>query len=267
MSLQGEHDAAISALNQRKKEVLIMLNYIYDGSFDGLMTAIYEAKYRRDQPDSFLKHEPLQISLYQRTVHISTEREKADKVTKAIKSKLSASSLQNVYYTFLSELEGSEKWIFDYLDFGWKVGKNLDLHIIDKRVSRVLDTSRKVGFECHRMHGLIRFRQLSKEIYYAHVTTDYNILTLIAPHFAERFADQCWIIHDIRRNSAVMYNTRSWILSEFKNEELTAFSDKEYDYQNLWKKYFKSIAISSRTNIKLQKRCMPVRYWKHLTEK
>ena len=37
-------------------------------------------------------------------------------------------------------------------------------------------------------------------------------------------------------------------------------------YEELWKEYFNNMAIESRKNPKAQKRSMPVRYWKHLTE-
>jgi probable DNA metabolism protein len=40
----------------------------------------------------------------------------------------------------------------------------------------------------------------------------------------------------------------------------------EKEYQDLWKKYFETIAIKERTNPRCQKNFMPVRYWKNLTE-
>ena len=40
-----------------------MLYYIYDGSFEGLLTAIYEAYYRRQHPDEILSIEDIQENL------------------------------------------------------------------------------------------------------------------------------------------------------------------------------------------------------------
>jgi len=37
--------------------------------------------------------------------------------------------------------------------------------------------------------------------------------------------------------------------------------------QMLWKKYFKSMAIEERKNLKLQQQNMPKKYWKYLVEK
>ena len=38
------------------------------------------------------------------------------------------------------------------------------------------------------------------------------------------------------------------------------------EFEDLWKNYFVSITIKERANPKLQKRMMPKRYWKNLTE-
>ena len=38
-------------------------------------------------------------------------------------------------------------------------------------------------------------------------------------------------------------------------------------FQQLWKTYFKSVAIRERINPVKQRKDMPVRYWKYLTEK
>ena len=38
-------------------------------------------------------------------------------------------------------------------------------------------------------------------------------------------------------------------------------------FQSLWRTYYKSIAIESRRNPRKIRQDMPVRYWKHLTER
>ncbi len=38
-------------------------------------------------------------------------------------------------------------------------------------------------------------------------------------------------------------------------------------FQQLWRTYFKSVAIQERLNPRKQRNDMPVRYWKYLTEK
>mgnify|MGYP002569755837 CR=1 FL=1 len=57
-------------------------------------------------------------------------------------------------------------------------------------------------------------------------------------------------------------------LSEFGADKLADewLAEDERRFQLLWKSYFRALAIPQRTNERLQRRMMPRRYWKHLTE-
>ncbi|WP_406542691.1 DUF4130 domain-containing protein [Clostridium ljungdahlii] len=37
-------------------------------------------------------------------------------------------------------------------------------------------------------------------------------------------------------------------------------------FEALWKTFYKSVNIEERKNLRLRSRCMPRRYWNHLTE-
>jgi probable DNA metabolism protein len=243
-----------------------MLNYIYDGSFEGLLSCIYEAYYRHENPDWIIPGEMPQLDMLDKNIHISTDEDKAAKVYDSILNKISDHVLDDVYYAFLSEVENSGKIIYEYLKLGWKMGVKIDLFISDDRVLNLHKVSEKVRTERHRMLGLIRFSQCKDGIYYSQIEPDHNILQLLAPHFANRMADQNWIIHDIKRNSAAIYNMEGWILTNLELKDLPVMSLEEDFYQSLWKQYFKSIAITTRLNSKLQVQHMPKRYWNHLVE-
>lgn len=243
-----------------------MLIYLYDGSFAGLLTAIHEAYYRRERPEQILPG-PGEGNLFARYVEIATDQAKADKVYTAVEQKISGKALRQAFYAFLSELPQVGTWIYHYWDLGWKVGKKLNLHLHDPRVSRILELSRKVSGEKHRMLGLLRFRQLNHDLYYAPMEPDYNILALVAPHFSRRMADQNWIIHDLKRGLAAVYNKEQWFLTELSQIPPLETPAEEARWQKLWQEYFDSIAIASRTNLALQRRFLPRRYWKHLIEK
>ena len=51
--------------------------------------------------------------------------------------------------------------------------------------------------------------------------------------------------------------------------DATALTDaiRSDSFTQLWQDYYKSIAIKERENPKLLRRCLPVRYWKNLTER
>ncbi len=243
-----------------------MINYIYDGSFEGLLTAIYEAYYRYEKPENILANVNLQQNLLAQNIYIETDSSKAEKVYTSIRKKISPQALRHIFHVFLSECEDIGTLIYRYLQFGWKVGKDIDRYLSDDRVLQIHSISQKVAWEHHRMLGLIRFQKLDEKTYYAAYEPDNNITGLIAPHFSRRLADQHWMIHDLRRNIAAIYNQREWILTDMALDKPIETSEHEEKFQQLWKQYFKSIAIESRKNPKLQKQFLPMRYWRHLVE-
>ena len=244
-----------------------MLTYVYDGSFEGLLTAIFEAFYRREQPEAIVDEEGLQQDLLMRYVHIGTDAAKSDRVYHSIWSNISEQALKNVYHVFLSEDPQAGTLIYRYLKLGWKMGARVDLHLSDDTVFKVMDINRRLEFEVHRLMGFIRFRQVEGGVYYSAVSPDSNVVELLAPHFAERLSDQQWIIHDVKRELAALYNRKAWIMSEFSAGDIPADTADETRYSGLWKQFFNTLAIPSRTNPKLQRQLMPRRYWDHLVEK
>lgn len=243
-----------------------MYDYIYDGSFEGMLTAIYEAYYRPEKPEKILRQDSIQESIFTSSILIPTEGEKADKVYGAIKEKISPMALRNVFYAFLSEDEEAATKIYQYLRLGWRVGKRIDDYHAEDRVLALHQLSQKVSKEAHRMLGLLRFQKIEGDIYYAEIEPDHNITALLAPHFAKRMADQNWIIHDGKRDIAALYNKENWIMTEGQLQGEFPLAEEEIQYQELWRRYFKTIAIRSRNNPRLQKAFMPKRYWKHLVE-
>ncbi|MFW6028936.1 MAG: TIGR03915 family putative DNA repair protein, partial [Halanaerobiales bacterium] len=119
----------------------------------------------------------------------------------------------------------------------------------------------------HLLLGFLRFRKMEQNFYYAPFEPDYNIITLLAPHFAKRLSDQQWILHDRKRDIAIIFNKKEWILSEFNHSFELTQSREESFYQSLWQSFYDNITIKNRKNPRVQKQFMPKRYWKYLIEK
>lgn len=248
--------------------IVAMICYTYDGSFDGLLTAIYESYYRKEKPGEIQPEENLQPNMLFRYVHIETDFEKSQRVYNSIREKISEEALDNVYHVFLADREYKRSTIiYNYLKLGWKTGKSIDLHLADDRVLKVLKIKQRVELEVHRMMGFVRFSLMAGNIYYAVIEPDNNILPLIAPHFAERLRDQNWIIHDKARGLAALYNTRNWLIVDASPSKIPDIDTGEKLYRDLWKEFYNSVTIKERYNLSLHKRLLPVRYWPNLTEK
>ena len=125
------------------------------------------------------------------------------------------------------------------------------------------------------MEAFIRFKLTKDDIFFAVIEPDFNVLPLILDHFEKRYADQNWIIYDLRRKIGLYYNLQqtNYISLEItKKSALNAqnsevYKTEELEFEQLWQQYFKSTNIKSRVNMRLHVQHVPKRYWKYLTEK
>lgn len=128
------------------------------------------------------------------------------------------------------------------------------------------DLIHKVTFETHRLKGLLRFMESCGGALYAPYSPDNDITDLLTAHFAERLKSERFVIHDVKRKIAGMYDGNEWFVGN-ANEAEIYLSKYERAFENLWKKYYKAVNIESRPHEKQMKGYMPVRYWKFLPEK
>lgn len=239
--------------------------YVTDGTFEGILTAVFEAYRFREEPESIVSRELVQISLGSEIRDIETDHKKSDRVYKSIVERMSQNAIEILYRAYLHEHPDIGIAIYHYIKIGLKIGKHIVCFLQNPDVLWVNDMSQKVLAEAHLFLGIMRFKKIVNGIYYAGFEPDNNITMLISNHFVERLSDQPWIIHDVKRDIYALYDTTELI---FSNEHITIPENKSDEkFELLWKRYFKSIAIESRCNPKLQKRLMPRRYWKNLTEK
>ena len=78
-----------------------MVDYIYDGSFDGLLTVIWH-HYYTDRAAGIFTEDRYQPSFLQDSMRVETDPAKADKVYRAIRQKITAHDLRSVYRAWLS---------------------------------------------------------------------------------------------------------------------------------------------------------------------
>lgn len=240
--------------------------YITDGSLEGLLSAIYEMYYSGDTAFDILYEPPIQQNFSAMYKDIKTDPVKAQKVYKAICEKISYRAAEEMTYAWLSELPFSGRQIARYLKLGFKVSYKVDQMLSHNDVLPIHKAASKVRMETHRLLGLCRFSKTAQGCYICEISPDHNVLSLIAPHFAARMSDMYWIIHDKSRNISAAFNTKEWLITNSHLPSQILYSKDEFQYQKIWKAYFDTIAIEGRTNPKLQRGFVPIRYRKHMTE-
>lgn len=247
------------------------ITFTYDGSFDGFLTTVFEI-YERRLSNVIIKNElQFESELFGIHEHIITDNNKSKRVFDGLKKRIGTKGCTMLYYSFLSELEGIENTMLSVAKYTFKSQKNIISDYSHPDVLHLSKVVKKVRREKHRMEAFVRFQQTKDNIYIANVEPDFNVLPLIKSHFTKRYADQKWIIYDVKRKYGLFYNLENTeiITIDFNlnNSKKDWFTENESTYETLWKDYFESTNIEERINTKLHVRHVPKRYWKYLSEK
>ena len=274
-----------------------MQTYIFDNTLDGLLTAVFDSFFLKQQPELLLA-EGEQLPLFADEPHrVVTDNEKAERVWKGLEKHLSKDGLHMITISWLSEERALNQPLFNFIckvfrpesrgqvrDSGLNQATcpldSLERNASDEDVLAVRNTCRRVLHEQLRMKQFIRFQKAKDGTYLAVVSPDHNVLPLITHHFQDRFNDQPWLIYDAKRHYGYYYDgTAAPIRITFEDEAAVPFdlnngkldddvlSENDRIFQDLWRTYFKAICIKERMNPKKQLSDMPRRYWKYMTEK
>jgi len=252
-----------------------MIQVIYDGSYEGWLTAVFEIYEFKLQDVVFAKNEPSTALLFATSHLVNTDIEKAKRVSEGLKQKLSEEGFERIYKTFLSEINFAEDVMFRFVKYVFSSSKNIEEDFSNNDVWEVRKAAKITRRESHRMKAFVRFKLTKDQLYYAIIEPECNVLPLIENHFKSRYADQRWLIYDAKRKYGIYYDLEetSTVQLQFNSaasssKSLTEICDEEEEFfQILWGRYFTSVNIESRKNMKLHLQHMPKRYWKNLTEK
>jgi probable DNA metabolism protein len=248
---------------------------VYDGSFEAFLTGVFDIYEYRLRNAVFIRTKDYQKNVFGSEHMVVTDRAKAERVWKGLRQRVSAKALAGIHRAFLSEIYQIEDIIFQYIQYAFSSVTGIEYNYSNSSVLAVSNTAAKVAREKHRMEAFVRFQLTKDELYYATIQPDYNVLPLISEHFEKRYADQKWMIYDIRRQYGIYYNRETTEMVEMTFNEETdqgrnigvAIDEEETLYQQLWQQYFNSVNIAARKNMKLHIKHMPKRYWKFLIEK
>jgi probable DNA metabolism protein len=137
----------------------------------------------------------------------------------------------------------------------------------DPAVRAVFAAAFKVDKEIERMTGMLRFSPGKDGLYLACCAPDHFVLPALAGHFKSRFGDRPWAIIDEKRGIRLIRRPGEEPRLDYCPGTEPEKPEEEGDgWEKLWRIYHRSINIENRKNPELQKRFMPLRYRKYLTE-
>lgn len=246
------------------------MDYVYDGSFEGFLTTVFHVFTVKDAEARILTVSN-QVNLFRESKIIHSETGSALRVWNGLLKKINLKSAKEFYATFLSGKPGIEDDLLGYIRYVFANKEKVDQNFTNEFVAQIANISKMVYRERHRMEAFVRFKLTSDGIYYAAIEPDFNVLPLLVTHFTNRYADQRWLIYDLKLKYGLYYDLKATTTIEMEftsdSENENVFHPDEAFYQQLWKDYFSHANIVSRKNMKLHIRHVPLRYWKHLVEK
>ncbi|MBN1141619.1 MAG: TIGR03915 family putative DNA repair protein [Deltaproteobacteria bacterium] len=243
-----------------------MPRYRYDGSFEGLLTAIQEILARGERGAEILGAEDGNLPLFPPEL-VATRQQAARSLLEAFSAYGGKKGLRLVVLLFLADGAPRERLILDYVRLTLQQEREIGGWLTHPVVAEAVAVAGRVAGEVHRFKGLLRFRQLADGSLYAPFEPDHNIAAALAPHFARRLRGERWLIHDCRRGLGIFWDGRELVPAAvaggIADPEL---SEGEDFFQACWRSYHHHISVAERRNPNLQRHFMPKRYWRYLTE-
>lgn len=238
--------------------------YMTDGTVRGFYTAVFDAYPDKNSIITSVKN--LQLTFDSNLIHIETDDEKSERVLKKLRLYDERGERDISLILRLGSCD-KEQIAFEYLKRIITLKAPARERLNEPEVIAARDAHKKVTTEAHHFKGFLRFMEGANGVYYAPFEPDNDVLELIVPHFTARLKNHPFVIHDVKRRIAVLYNTKECILTYTDEKVRISLSDYEQAFQNLWKEYYSSVNIAERPHEKQMKGYMPVRYWKYMPEK
>lgn len=236
-----------------------------------MLTSIYEAfSCKLGHENIKLMLEPIeQLSLFDEYIHVDADSEKAGKMIDAINIKISPFFYHQMAITSMAYEEDVLDNIYHMLILGFAYGPGVMDMLKYKDVMRNCEIRGRVDREANRFQEAIRFHQVGN-LYIAHIEPKSRVAEYLGPVFQDRMPSENFaIIDDIHLDAVIHEANRPYYMKKLTEAEFQQLLDTESindEYTDLWKLFFKTIAIKERENPKCQLNHSPLWARKHIVE-
>ena len=240
------------------------VRYIYDGTLAGFYSCVHESVYTHELPLEILPAERAEYSLLPEKF-IVTDPEKSKKVRSSVTTKISPRARSLLETVFLTCLPEKELHLLRFLLYGYESACDISQRIAEPRVAVLLEAENHLLRERHLLLGFVRFSDYDG-LLAATITPKNFVLPLLRTHFVGRYPNEDFVIVDKTHSHALLYQNKVCELIAIDRLNLPAPNEKEQRYRSLWKSFYNTIAIASRSNDKCRMTHMPKRYWENMLE-
>ena len=275
--------------------------YAYDGSLEGLLSAVFASYANHERPTDVAPAARLQPRLGQRVAHIETNMDHAARVLTGIRRACGWQAVLAVKRAACSDEPDAGTAVFRFVRYAMDEQKRRRCGDCRKRttckgvggmgpcpkqkgrafsdithpaVERLFQISRAMSQECEHLRQFVRFQHLAgdgQNLWFARCNPKANAVPLVMEHFVNRMSDVPFIIYDEVHGTAGVYDGGDWYLVNTAEAGdlqavLPAATADEALFSEAWRTFYRSVSIDARYNPELRRHFMPKRFWKNLTE-
>lgn len=248
--------------------------YVCSDTITGIFSSIYDAWRSRKEENNcgIALRGMVEQELFCEYTEVDETNHKAEAVEALIKNHLGRLVYWDIYHAALSRDPKKGDAILGTMLTARTLARPEKImeHLSHPKVEKVFELSRNVGGEAHAFKGYLRFRELANGVMFAEIEPENQILTCLAPHFADRLPRENWMIYDKAHGMFVVHEAgKKWALiwgEQLNIEGIMNVSEKEREFTRLWKGFCQTISIEARESRKRQIQNLPLKYQRNMVE-
>ncbi|MCT7573646.1 TIGR03915 family putative DNA repair protein [Aliarcobacter butzleri] len=153
---------------------------VYDGSFEGFLSLVYEVYYKKLKHIKIYKTLPNEM-IFEEILELKTSKDNAIKVLTAIKTKFPKELIQRILNIFMCDSKEFELYLLEYIIIGFKEVKQL-YNINNSCVFYLNNLEKELFRNVHKLTGFIRFEELEDATLYAKVESKFNVVYFLGAY-------------------------------------------------------------------------------------
>lgn len=297
---EGDGGMAAGCREAACEEPLRDVAYCYDGTLEGLLSAVFQAYELHEDPQDIVREGNLQPRLGQTVRFVETDIGHAERVQRGVRRVCGAASADAVMRASLSDDPDAGTVVYRFVRYAMAQKRPHDCTGCRKRAacpgptaprgptaaagcsgkarSSVLNDLahpaveplhrlvRAVENERHRMIQFLRFEHLENGVWLARCNPSASVVPLLMDWFCARFNTQPFIVYDESHGMAGVYEGRRWHLVRTDRLSVPDRAADEQLMQAAWKRFYRTVAVEARYNPELRRQHMPKRLWKNILE-
>lgn len=240
--------------------------------WESMLTCIYEAwASKLGHKNIRLEIEPLgQQNMFDTYIHVNRDVKKAESVIDAVNRKISPIVYRELAYCAMAYEPDVLDNIYRIMILGFAYGPGVLNMVQYEAVMRNREIRTRLGREACRFKEAVRFHEIRKDMYVAHIEPKSRIAVTLGPAFEDRMPSENWmIVDDVHYEAVIHPKDTHFFMRELSDAEFSTLLETEKandEFTDLWKVFFESVSIKERENLACQRNHSPLWARKHIVE-